>query len=105
MTLINAVAAAAKSPVTVVFFCANPLDISMLMNNDKIGAIFYVGQPSVTIYGIAELLFGEVREHVHSLLSVTEQRVCEHAYSLLFAQINACVNTLTYSCLYRATCV
>jgi hypothetical protein len=45
VTLINAVAAAAKSPVTVVFFCANPLDVSMLMNNDKIGAIFY-GEPT-----------------------------------------------------------
>lgn len=60
VALINAVASAAKAPVTVVFFCANPLDISGLMNNPKIGAIFYVGQPSVTIYGIAELLFGEV---------------------------------------------
>jgi hypothetical protein len=57
--LISAVAAAAKSPVTVVFFCANPLDLTDLMSNPKIGAIFYVGQPSLTIYGLAEVLFGD----------------------------------------------
>ncbi len=58
MTLVEATTAAAKSPVTVVIFCANPLDISKLLSNDKIGAIIHVGQPSITIYGIAEVLFG-----------------------------------------------
>lgn len=58
MTLVEATTAAAKSPVTVVIFCANPLDISKLLSNDKIGAIIHVGQPSITIFGIAEVLFG-----------------------------------------------
>ena len=58
MTLVAATTAAAKSPVTVVIFCANPLDISALLSNPKIGAVIHVGQPSITIYGIAEVLFG-----------------------------------------------
>lgn len=99
MALVAQTTAAAKSPVTVVFFCANPLDISALLSNPKIGAIIHVssclviwssarlrtcaracahlptsilksdllrvsrrasqvGQPSVTIYGLAEVLFG-----------------------------------------------
>lgn len=58
MTLVEATTSAAKSPVTVVIFCANPLDISKLLSNEKIGAIIHVGQPSITIYGIAEVLFG-----------------------------------------------
>ena len=48
----------AKSPVTVVFFCANPLDISALLSNPKIGAVIHVGQPSTTILGLAEVLYG-----------------------------------------------
>jgi hypothetical protein len=59
MQLVKETTAAAKSPVTVVFFCANPLDISALLSNPKIGAVVHVGQPSITIYGIAEVLFGE----------------------------------------------
>ena len=37
MQLVTQTTAAAKSPVTVVFFCANPLDISALLSNPKIG--------------------------------------------------------------------
>ena len=58
MTLVEATTSAAKSPVTVVIFCANPLDISKLLSNAKIGAIIHVGQPSITFYGIEEILFG-----------------------------------------------
>eukprot|EP01052_Picozoa_sp_SAG31_P036915 SAG31_NODE_4677_length_3040_cov_3.849031_4_plen_256_part_00 len=46
MQLVAQTTAAAKSPVTVVFFCANPLDISALLSNPKIGAFIHVGQPS-----------------------------------------------------------
>lgn len=58
--LIEQVADAAKNPVIVVLFSATPLDISALMSNDKVGAILHVGQPSVTILGVSELLYGDV---------------------------------------------
>lgn len=58
--LLEQVSAAAKKPITVVYMTAVPLDISALIKNDKIGAILHVGQPSVTILGAAELLFGKV---------------------------------------------
>jgi len=41
-----------------VTFTATPLDISAHMANPKIGAILHVGQPSVTVVGVGELLFG-----------------------------------------------
>ena len=58
--LIQQVAAAAKKPITVVLLTATPLDISALLANPKVGAVLHTGQPSVTILGIAELLFGKV---------------------------------------------
>lgn len=39
---------------------ATPLDISSLLTNPKVGAILHTGQPSVTILGIKELLYGHV---------------------------------------------
>jgi pre-mRNA-splicing factor SYF2/beta-D-xylosidase 4 len=57
--LIEQVSAAAKKTITVIYMTAVPLDISALIENDKIGAILHVGQPSVTILGAAELLFGK----------------------------------------------
>lgn len=60
MQLVEQTTAAAKAPVVVVFFCANPLDISALLKNPKIGAVMHVGQPSTTIYGLAEVLFGMI---------------------------------------------
>jgi hypothetical protein len=58
--LIEQVAAAAKKPIVVVMLTATPLDISALLANPKIGAVLHTGQPSVTILGISELLFGKV---------------------------------------------
>lgn len=60
MQLVEQTTAAAKAPVVVVVFCANPLDISALLKNPKIGAVMHVGQPSTTIYGLAEVLFGMI---------------------------------------------
>ena len=58
--LIEQVAAVAKKPIVVVLLTATPLDISALLANPKVGAVLHTGQPSVTILGIAELLFGHV---------------------------------------------
>jgi pre-mRNA-splicing factor SYF2/beta-D-xylosidase 4 len=58
--LIEQVAAAAKKPVILITFTATPLDISAQLANPKIGAVLHVGQPSVTIIGVGELLFGKV---------------------------------------------
>eukprot|EP00729_Bicosta_minor_P001353 gene1353-22714_t len=58
--LIQQVSDAAKKPITVIYMTAVPLDISSLLKNPKVGAILHVGQPSVTILGAAELLFGKV---------------------------------------------
>lgn len=55
--LIN-VSAASKSPVIVVMLTATPLDISMMLSNAKVGAVFSIGQPSVNMLGIGDLLFG-----------------------------------------------
>jgi len=56
--LIQQVANAARKPVIVVLLTANPLDISSLLSNPKVGAILHVGQPSVQTLGIGDLLFG-----------------------------------------------
>lgn len=58
--LLTQVAAVAKKPIVVVILTAVPLDISPLMANPKVGAILHTGQPSVTVLGIAELLYGHV---------------------------------------------
>ena len=50
---------AAASPVTIVLMTAVPLDLTPLLNDDNIGAILHMGQPSLTVIGIAPLLFGE----------------------------------------------
>ena len=57
--LIKDVSTAASKPVVLVLFTATPLDLSDVLANDNIGAILYVGQPSVTIFGAGDLLFGE----------------------------------------------
>ena len=58
--LISEVAAAAKKKIVVVLFTATPLDISALLANDKVGAVLHVGQPSVTVLAVAELIYGKV---------------------------------------------
>ena len=49
----------AKKPVVVVTYTATPLDLTEVMANEKVGAILHVGQPSVTVVGVGELLFGK----------------------------------------------
>jgi subtilisin family serine protease len=58
--LVTAVAAAAAKPVVVVVMSAVPLDLSELLSNPKVGAILYVGQPSVQCLGVGDVLFGKV---------------------------------------------
>lgn len=60
LQLIEQCATAAKKPIVVVLLTATPLDISSLLANPKVGAILHTGQPSVTVLGIAELLYGKV---------------------------------------------
>ena len=60
LALVEAVAAAASKPVTVVTLTAVPLDLTPLLNNPKVGAILHAGQPSVQTLGVADLLFGAV---------------------------------------------
>jgi hypothetical protein len=57
-SLISAVAQAAKKPVVLCVYTATPLDLTHQIANPKIGAIVHVGQPSVNIVGLGELLFG-----------------------------------------------
>ena len=57
--LIKRVAVAAQKPVVVAIFTATPLDISALLANPAVGAILHLGQPSVTVLGVAPLLFGD----------------------------------------------
>lgn len=58
--LIDQTLAAAKKPVVVLLMTAVPLDISALLASPKVGAVLHLGQPSVTILGVAELIFGKV---------------------------------------------
>ena len=58
MLIIDA-AHAAKKPIIVVTMTATPMDIGFFLNNPKVGAIIHAGQPSVTVLGLAELLFKE----------------------------------------------
>lgn len=57
--LISQVADAAKKTVLVTY-TATPLDLTTQMANPKINSILHVGQPSVTVLGVGELLFGKV---------------------------------------------
>ena len=57
--LIEAVAAAAKKPITLVLLTATPLDLTAQLANAKIGAILHIGQPSVAVMGAGDVLFGK----------------------------------------------
>jgi pre-mRNA-splicing factor SYF2/beta-D-xylosidase 4 len=74
--LIKEVSAAAKKPVILMMMTATPLDLTDVMANDKIGAVMHLGQPSVTVVGVGELLFGKV-----SPAGRTVQTVYEAAYA------------------------
>lgn len=56
--LAQAVLAAAKSPVVIVMLTAAPLDISMLLDHPKVGAVLHAGQVGVQTLGVADVLFG-----------------------------------------------
>jgi hypothetical protein len=58
--LIDQTLDAARKPVVVLLETAVPLDISELLASPKVGAILHLGQPSVTVLGAAEVLFGKV---------------------------------------------
>merc|ERR1712232_918404 len=73
--LIEQVAAAAKKPVVVVVMTATPLDISGVLANPKVGAVLHLGQPSVTVLGVGEVLYGE-----QSPAGRTIQTVYESSY-------------------------
>jgi hypothetical protein len=57
--LIEQVAAAAKKPVVLVVMTATPLDLSAVLANPKVGAVLHLGQPSVTVLGVGEILYGD----------------------------------------------
>jgi len=57
--LVDQVAGNASGPVIVVTFTHNPFDISSILKNDKIGAVMHVGQPSVQVIGVGDVLFGK----------------------------------------------
>ena len=59
LSLISQVAAAAKKPVILVQYTATPLDLTDILANKQIGAVLHVGQPSSTILGVGELIFGQ----------------------------------------------
>eukprot|EP01043_Picozoa_sp_COSAG02_P073507 COSAG02_NODE_14323_length_1284_cov_1.564557_1_plen_322_part_00 len=56
--LLTKVSSVSKSPVIVVMMTATPLDISQMMRDVKVGAVLSIGQPSVNMLGIGDLLFG-----------------------------------------------
>ena len=57
--LVTQAAAASKKPIIVVTLTAVPLDLSFMLSNPKVGAILHAGQPSVTVYGLADIMFKE----------------------------------------------
>eukprot|EP00325_Prymnesiales_sp_UTEX-LB-985_P000241 CAMPEP_0174703322 /NCGR_PEP_ID=MMETSP1094-20130205/7308_1 /TAXON_ID=156173 /ORGANISM="Chrysochromulina brevifilum, Strain UTEX LB 985" /LENGTH=773 /DNA_ID=CAMNT_0015901231 /DNA_START=17 /DNA_END=2338 /DNA_ORIENTATION=+ len=57
--LISMVADAAKKPVILMVYTATPLDLTEQIANPKIGAIMHLGQPSVNVVGLGELIFGK----------------------------------------------
>jgi len=57
--LVDRVSAAATGPVIVAKFSHNPVDMSAILSNDKIGAVLYLGQPSVQVIGVGDVLFGK----------------------------------------------
>eukprot|EP00911_Craspedida_sp_UC1_P002802 UC1_evm1s2049 len=59
LTLIEAVAKAAKSPIVVVILTGGAVDVAPLLSNAKVGAVLHAGQPSVTVRGVGDLIFGK----------------------------------------------
>ena len=80
--LVAAVSAAAPKPVVVVVMSAVPLDLSSLMKNPRVGAILYVGQPSVQCLGVGDVLFGKVAAVSADVLYRTANTVIFVLYTL-----------------------
>ena len=57
--LIKAVSAVAKKPVVVLILTGGAVDVADMLANDKVGAIIHAGQPSVTVSGAGDLIFGK----------------------------------------------
>lgn len=58
--LITAIAEAASKPVILVLMCGGPVDVSFAKDNQKIGAILWVGYPGEGgAVALAQILFGE----------------------------------------------
>lgn len=57
--LIAAVASAAAKPVVVVILTGGAVDVADLLSNSKVGAVIHAGQPSVTVLGVGDLIFGK----------------------------------------------
>jgi beta-glucosidase-like glycosyl hydrolase len=57
--LISKVAEAAKKPVLVVVMTATPLDLTEVLANPKVGSVMHLGQPSVSVFGAGDVIFGK----------------------------------------------
>jgi len=57
--LVAAITAAVTRPVVAVILTGGAVDLSSLLSNSMVGAILEAGQPSVTVLGVADLIFGE----------------------------------------------
>lgn len=57
--LIARVAEAAVKPVVVVILTGGAVDVAEMLANPKIGAILMAGQPSVTVLGVGDLIYGK----------------------------------------------
>ena len=76
--LVKQCADAAKKPITVVILTATPLDITEMLANPKVGAILHTGQPSVTMLGVGDVLFGK-KAPAGRMIQVTPQAICRCA--------------------------
>ena len=52
-------AAPAATPIVAMVFSGGAMDISILLNNPRIGAVLICGQPSVQVVGAGDVLFGK----------------------------------------------
>jgi hypothetical protein len=59
LELIEKVAEAAKKPVLVVTMTATPLDLTAVLANPKVGAVLHLGQPSLSVLGAGDVIFGK----------------------------------------------
>jgi len=58
LTLISAVATAAKGPCVAMVLSGGAMDISPLLSNPKITAVLILGQPSIQVVGAGDVIFG-----------------------------------------------